>query len=75
MDIAFGISYNVRTNETIPGAAATLIKAGVCALDRVAQGTGQASPLLGKNSSANLFSMRLYFQVPFPTLSKYRTTQ
>lgn len=44
-----------------------LIKAGVCAASRGAWGSGQTSPLRRTVSTANLFSMRLYFWVLLPT--------
>ena len=79
MDIAFGISYNVRTNEAWPGAADAFNKGwrlcpGWEAWGWGGVGWGQASPLPGTISLANLCGMRLCFQVLFPACSKYQMT-
>ena len=51
MDIAFGISYNVRTNEAWPGAADAFNKVGDCALGEkpgVGVGWGGGKPHLSR---------------------------
>lgn len=76
MDIALGISYNVRTNEAWPQAASAFHKGWSLCSEQKSLGIGQAAHLIGNNSLSQPLQQEVAFldALSHPTPSKYQMT-